>query len=159
MYFDEMERTRGTKEYNKALENITCNFKPRCCNVGAVTIEEQADEKYPQYPFISVKFFFAPNEEILDTYLKGQWYGEKSCKKLYDLGCDTSRFEMEINNNYCEFSTGADGYYGWVRKMKEYYGLMGELSFDGSLFTVEEIEESMRYLFGAKQNLNGGEKQ
>lgn len=149
-YFEEMEQ--GST--NKFLKEITCDFKTTTCKVGSVVIKEETSSLYfdnNSKPMINreinVDFYLASDERQLSIYENGKWFGKDTLKKNYDLACDTARFEMIIDNEYDEFMTGADGYYGQVKQLKQYYGLIGHLYFDGNLFSFEEICNRMNGLF------------
>ena len=146
-YFEKIEQ-KGDKpnRYTK----LVCDTKTSCCKVGAVIIKEVeiTDEMLPD-PFININvdIFLAKDEEQLEIYKSGRWYGEDTQKRDYELGCDTARFEIEVDGRYDEVHTGADGYYGFVKEMKQYFGFMAGLTFDGDLFSFEEVENLMNYLF------------
>lgn len=149
-YFDELDN--GSE--NKYLKDITCNFNTTCCNVGSVIITENTSDLYfgnDAKPIKScevlVDFYLASSEKQLDIYENGKWFGKETLKKEYELGCDTACFEMTIDNEYDEFRTGSDGYYGNVKQLKQNYGLIGHLYFDGDMFTFDEIVNRMNKLF------------
>lgn len=144
MYFDRIESNADVKRY----KNLVCDIKTTCCKVGMVRIEESViNEKFGDFNQIDVDVFLAYGDEQLNVYRDGQWFGEESMKHRYVLGCDTACYEIEVDGRYEKVNTGADGYYGELKQMKQYYGLMLTLSFDGSLFNFEEIEKLMDYLF------------
>lgn len=80
------------------------------------------------------------NQEFLLGFLN-------QTKVKRDLGCDTASFEIEVDGKYDEIHTGADGYYGIAYKFKQYYGSYIELSFDGDLFSYEDVKDIMLSLF------------
>lgn len=144
MYFDRLEAGEDLKVY----KNLVCDIKTTCCKVGMVRINEtEIGTQYGDFNQIDADVFLAFNEEQLETYKNGKWYGKKTLKHCYNLGCDTASYEIEVDGRYEKVHTGGDGYYGELRQMKQYYGLMLSLSFDGDLFTFEEIEKLMDYLF------------
>lgn len=144
MYFERLESGENPKIY----EDLICEIKTTCCKTGMVRINESLiNTDYGDFNQIDVDVFLAKNEEQLEVYKNGQWYGEKTLKHHYNLGCDTASYEIEVDGRYEKVHTGSDGYYGELRQMKQYYGLMLSLSFDGDLFSFEEIERIMDYLF------------
>ena len=144
MYFDRIADGEKAKMY----QNLVCDIKTTCCKVGMVRIEESSVKAdFGEYNQIDVDVFLASNDEQLDVYKDGCWFGEESLKHRYTLGCDTASYEIEVDGRYEKVYTGADGYYGELKQMKQYYGLMLSLSFDADLFSFEEIEKLMDYLF------------
>ena len=144
MYFDNIEAGIDVQRYKK----FVCDIKTTCCKVGAIKIEEHTNHyDFGDFNHINVDVFLAHNHEQLDVYKDGCWYGEDTLKKRYELGCDTARYEIEVDGRYEEVHTGADGFYGELQHMKQYYGLMLNLSFDASLFSFEDVERLMDYLF------------
>jgi hypothetical protein len=107
--------------------------------------------EYGEFNQIDVEVLLAHNDDQLEAYKNGQWFGENTMKKCYTLGCDTASYEIEVDGRYEKVHTGGDGYYGELRHMKQYYGLMLFLSFDGDLFSFEEIQKMIDYLFVFKK--------
>lgn len=144
MYFDNIEAGIDVNRYKK----FVCDVKTTCCKVGALRIKEVTNHyDFGDFNQINVDVFLAFNDEQLKTYKDGYWFGEETLKHNYVLGCDTARYEIEVDGRYEEVHTGSDGYFGEVQVMKQYYGLMMSLSFDASLFSFEEVEKLMDYLF------------
>lgn len=133
-YFEMMEKNK-----EKYLKDVTCDFKTSACKVSAISVEHKGFD----WDEIEVLLVTAADTQKVDTYLEGKWYGEDSCKKEYELGCDTASFEITINGNYDYFNTGSDGYYAHVYQLKQYYGTIINLNFDASLFDFEEIKKRM----------------
>lgn len=146
-YFEEMEA--GSENQN--LKKLTVDTKTRCCTTGAcvVSLIHFAEDDF-EWDDIQVDVYLAADKSQLDVYLGGRWYGEKTVKERHRLGCDTARFEMEIDGRYDLFHTGADGFYGDAIKYKEHYGFSISLSFDPDMFTYDEVKERMEYLFNIK---------
>ena len=144
-YFDQLDRGNNPNLY----KDLVCDVKTSCCRVGSVEIKEVDYDG--NFSVIEVDVILAKDEDQLKIYQSGKWYGEKTLKKEYSLGCDTASYEIEVDGRYEKVHTGADGYYGEVKQMKQYYGLMMSLSFDASLFSFEEIEKLMDYLFVFKK--------
>lgn len=147
LYFEEL----AAGSTNKALKEMTLDAKMRCCNFGAVVVNKNFVESEEfSYHSIDVGIYLASSEKMLDVYLDGKWYGEKTVKEEHELGCDTASFEMVVDGRYNFFRTGADGYYGNAKLMKQYYGFRCSLSFDASLFEFDEIIAEMKSLFEEK---------
>lgn len=141
-------------ETNKGL-NLTIDKKLNSVKTGALMISEiqtksnYSDDYYKQIIVdiaLSPFEFNSPNtDKICETYLKGYNFKD-TVKKNIKLACDTARYEIALDDNFDEISTGADGYYGNALIMKQYFGFDLELFFDGDLFTFEDIEKEFKYL-------------
>lgn len=147
-YFEEM----ANDSKNKRLKDLTCNIKTTCCKVGSLKIDEIEEtmtfnEKPYTVKYYNVSVLLASTPEQLEVYESGLWYGEQSLKKQYTLGCDTACYEIIVDGRYEKIYTGADGYYGTLKHLKQYYGLMLDLSFDASLFDLDELETKLNHLF------------
>ena len=110
--------------------------------IALVHIKE-ADIEFDQ---IEVTVVQGLKEEMLNVYLDNKYYKDTKVKDI-ELGCDTACFELETKFSYDKFDTGADGFYGYFSKYKQYYGSTLTLSFDTDLFTFEELEKRMLKLF------------
>jgi hypothetical protein len=146
LYFENMED--DPKRYKKLVADV----KPTCCKFGAIRIRDvEVEDEYEGMPLkynqIVVDVFMAPTEEKLQVYLNDRYFGENSVKQHYELGCDTASYEICVDGRYDEVHTGADGYYGTLSHMKQYFGFMMTLFFDGSLFDMEDVEKKLRYWF------------
>lgn len=147
LYFEEM--AAGSE--NKNLKTLTVDTKTRCCTAGAcvISLDHNTNDSF-EWDDIQVDVYLAADEQQLATYLAGRWYGEKTVRERHQLGCDTARFEMEIDGRYDLFHTGADGFFGEAVKYKQYFGFSISLSFDPDFFSYDEIKERMEYLFNIK---------
>lgn len=144
LYFDKIEAGEDVARY----QDLVCDIKTTCCKVGMIRIEEiTIHAEFGDFNQIEVEVFLAFNNPQLDVYKDGCWFGEETLKKKYELGCDTASFEIEVDGRYEEVHTGSDGYYGELKHLKQYYGIMLSLSFDADLFSFDEIEKKMDYLF------------
>lgn len=123
LYLEKLKSESLEPKKVKRLKELTLNYRPRCCNCGAVLVEEIEDSyefEGEEYSFlqIGVHVYLAYNEGSLKTYLNGKWYGEESVKAEHQLGCDTAQFDMYV---------------------------------DGELYSFNKIVEDMAYLFNAKE--------
>ena len=127
----------------------------RCCNVGAVVVSRiyDRDEEY-DFDCSSIRFsiILAKDERQLNVYLEDRRY-RNTVKKEMELGCDTAQFEISVVNKKGEcrsldFDTGADGFFGYAAKYKEYYGMRIDLEIDEDMTTFDQVVDNMSYLFG-----------
>lgn len=152
-YFKEM--INGST--NKSLKTITCNFDkiPVTKRIAGARIQEieydYSDEgENLKYTSIELMFFTSKKEEfcekIIETELSGSYY-PNHIKKQYELGCDTARFEIQIDENYDVIHTGSDGYYGYAHHYKNNDAFVFCVTFDGGLFSWEDVERYVAYFF------------
>ena len=103
MYF---ENFKGAK-----LKKLVVNEKiPKRFDAARVVIEEFPDEYAPDEMAYWMTIYIAPRKTI-NTYVGGQMYSVQKCSNK-DIGVDTASYIIEIDDQYDEFSTGADGYWG-----------------------------------------------
>jgi len=150
MYFEKI--AEGSD--NESLKEITFDDTIRCVKFASVKIEEVEDSfnhdgKDVPCTTIRVTIGAGSTEAIVNTYMEGKYYSYK-LKKKYKLGCDTARFEIETKHGYDEFHTGADGFYGDLLLMKEYFGCFLSLDLDGDLFEFDEVVKRFKHLFPEK---------
>ena len=90
----------------------------------------------------------------IECMREGNYYKSNGEPKMYPLGCDSAQFDITVNKkNWLNIHTGADGYYGSVSDYHKNAGIKIELTFDGSLYTIDEIEKDMDYLFKIKERI------
>ena len=101
-----------------------------------------------------VDIWQSSNSERLRVYLDGKYYNN-TLKKEMELGCDTASFDLKTKYGSDHFETGADGYYGYIKQYKQYYGMHLELSFCGDMFEYDELKDRLLKLFPEdKKNKN-----
>lgn len=150
MYFDEIDNGSD----NVRLQELTCNLEIPDCKCGATKIEKimYEDQNTEQsglqsYTIIKVSVYLANSNKQLDTYLADKWFGEKSVKQRKQLGCDTAKYLLEVDERSCVIDSTADGYYGELLELKCGYGMMLYLWFDNDITCYEEVCSLMEYLF------------
>lgn len=84
---------------------------------------------------------------IKDMFEKGMYYPHL-LKKNGELGCDTARFVIETDNNFCEIHTGADGGYGGYLLYKNDDACRIELNVDADVLSFEDAVTTFKSLFG-----------
>lgn len=144
LYFETLEN-----EEHKGMRSLVFDEKLSCRNHGVLMIARVSEE------FVSGNFFdtiyvgitysgrddLAKTCEMIKTYFTGKYYSNTK-KVSKELGCDSASFSITVDgkrNN--EFHTGADGYYGYAEKFKQYYGANIELAFDSDLFDEKDLKE------------------
>ena len=153
MYLENIKAGRGSA----GEKSHVFNEKMRCCKHGmimfATTSEKYEINKTSEFDTVYAAIALSGREDItaslnqIKTYLTNKYF-KNTVKVRKDLGCDTASFEITVDESrYEAFHTGADGYYGYAAKYKEYYGSCIELSLDGDLFSQKEVKEKMLSLF------------
>ena len=181
-YLEKLEELKGTskrKEKNsyKSLifedEKIISNWK------NSIVVEKTYED-YDGYELTGtlIKIALArpivigPNKkDLCDVYVDGRMLQSNSKRtfsyETKELGCDTASFSFYADNQYNEFRTGADGYYGSVithfeeltipsvngkesKIKKDILGYYIEIYLDEDMYEYEEILDIMAYLFQGK---------
>ena len=159
-YLEELDREKevpGTldRKTKKSLESLVLDTKTSCCKNGVIVIgeiEEDLGIGNMRYSTIEMTAILSCRDDFermmadYETYATDMHYSN-GVKKVVELGCDTAQFDITVDGNYENIHTGGDGYYGYALEMKQYYGFVMELSFDASLFTMDDVENYARYLF------------
>lgn len=122
-------------------------FRGRDSWVGKLVVKEEVDDGFQMVNFFVA---FAPNKDMLETYLEGKYYkGQKVATT--EIGVDTARYLMEIDDNYIEVGTGSDGYMGVVIEFNKGSKLEG-ITIDLTGLDVNEFErfkDELKYVFNA----------
>lgn len=160
-YFEEMDELKDAtdavqKKHLKNLKKLTVSTKPRCCKCGAVVIsQEEGTFEYDnrEYPIIQtiIDVYLSKDKAQLDVYLANKWYGENTVKETHELGCDTAKFDMYVDDRFLQIHTCADGYYGVAELMKEYFGFRLRMSLDADALSFDDAVRNMAYLFNIKE--------
>lgn len=156
LYFEHMEAGVASK----GEKSLVFDEKMTCCQHGALLIgnvSEKYESEYNPGQVIDLNTIYAcialagqsqKDRALnqLEVYFTNMVFLNQT-KVQKTLGCDTASFEIEVDGKYDEIRTGSDGYYGTAYKFKQYYGSYIELSFDGDLFTYDEVKDIMLSLF------------
>jgi hypothetical protein len=112
------------------------------------------DGKKIPYTNFEVRFFsyrkdieFAKKE--VEAECKNMCY-PTLIKEKKELGCDTARFMVCVDENELEIYTGADGIYGRMAKYKNNYAYYFEFFLDGDITDWVSLEEKIKFLFQVK---------
>lgn len=147
MYLEDIENNRDTGA-EKQLSFIRKRLpKDMTCKI----VIEEKEEKYKDYflKTIYVKIMAVKNIHnigMFNVFESDKWYPRLISKKG-KLGCDTACFSIETDNEYLDFRTGADGYYGdyFIHKNTDAYCIT--LALDPDMFDFDEIVNDFKYLF------------
>lgn len=103
------------------------------------------------YPLYSLLVACAPTDEYLETYLNEEYYRGQT-PKTTEIGVDTAKYILEINEVGIIVRTGSDGGFGGVTEFyrgKKLEGVLVALSL-GDLQEFEEWQRELEYLFEVK---------
>lgn len=147
MYLEDIENNRDIGA-EKQLSFIRKRLpKDMICKI----VIEEKEEKNKDHFFktIYVKIMAVKNIhniEMFNVFESDKWYPSLISKKG-ELGCDTACFSIETDNEYLDFRTGADGYYGdyFIHKNTDAYCI--NLALDPDMFDFNEIVNDFKYLF------------
>lgn len=114
MYFDEFA---GEK-----LESLTVDFSPPSHFSARVILEEVPCKEYPDLVTGAMMILLAPDNTI-DVYQKGkQFESQQGWEK--EIGVDTARYLLQVDDRYDIIHTGGDGYWGsYVELFREPQGI------------------------------------
>ena len=141
LYFEEYP-DRKDLVYNK-------EFRGKKDWVGIVTLSETETEyKNITIEGTSLKVVYAPNEEFAKVYLDDMKYKSQKIKNT-QIGVDSARYSIQIDDKYHEINTGGDGYWGDI---SEFYrgdkldGIMLDMEL-GDTSSFNDYKEIIEYLF------------
>lgn len=133
------ERYSGEK-----LKSLIVNMNPPSRFEARVVLEEMQDEEYPEITLRSMSICMAP-AETMQTYLQGMIY-ESQDHTVRQLGVDSAKYFLCVNNRMNAIHTGADGYWGDYQEMTR--TINGKTYLDAAILTIavpeDETMESMR---------------
>ena len=138
---------KGSKDYKRLVADFK-NPKKNCFGFLRISEKEYDDEgiKWGGY---EVDIVTVPFKEAAEVYLDGKRYTRAS-KEEVQLGCDTACFSIEVDEDWEEFHTGADGYYGSAFKYsvdKVPYGIHINLFVDKDMYDYDTIYRKLDTLF------------
>lgn len=120
--------------------------------VGIVTLSETETEyKDMIIEGSSLKVVYAPNEEFARVYLDDMKYKSQNIKNT-QIGVDSARYLIQIDDKCHEINTGGDGYWGDI---SEFYrgdkleGIMIDMEL-GDIYSFNDHREIIEYLFNIK---------
>ncbi len=143
------------------LERLTVDYSPPSRFAARVVLEEEPYEEYPDLMQRSMIIYLAPNE-IIDTYLKGMMYASQK-ESVKDIGVDTARYYLEIDEADDTISTGGDGYWGDHREYTR--DIAGRTILDATVTTIamsefetmDSMREYLKYFFDEVEQIENVE--
>lgn len=94
---------------------------------------------------------FAPNKELLEVFKSGKAYEFQKIQAM-EIGVDSAKYRLSINDKESSIRTGADGCMGSIVEISKYNKLEG-LIIDmtmGPFMKFEESQQLLEYLFDCK---------
>lgn len=120
------------------------NFRGKKDWVGYLSLEDEDEE-------CVFKAIFAPNEDLLNIYKKGYINSNQKIKEK-NIGVDTAKYILHINDRYETIKTGSDGCMGGVLEIyedKKLKGLMIDMSM-GLYMDLDDAKDILNYIFDCK---------
>lgn len=146
----------GDPTYFGEYDKLTYNrrFKGKKDWLGVVVLEKNK-EIYTDMEFetLSLKIYFAQNEQHLNVYLEGKYFSKQKIK-ITEIGVDTAEYLLETTHCYELVNTMADGYWGNVIELKngsKLEGIMIDLGIPDETYSFEDILKILQNLFPKKQ--------
>ena len=147
-YFEEIKNGTDNKNLKKVTFDGNISAAPK--GIMHIRLWEVKDNSL-SWNTLTVDVYQGNKLDIAGTYCKGSYY-PKGVKTDCELGCDSASFEIETKFGYDKFYTGASGYYGELKAMKQYYGMILHLDFDDDLYDFDEIVQRMKALWPESKN-------
>lgn len=143
MYFEMIEAGKDVKN----LKRLIFDGNISAASLGFVQIRQwKIEEGILSWEEITVDVYQGSRDDIINVY-RSEKFWPSQVKKEIELGCDSASFEVETKFGDDNFSTGADGCYGEIKVMKQYYGMILRLYFDRDLFSFDEIVARIKTLW------------
>ena len=114
-----------------------------------------------EYEDIALRLFCAKDEKVYNSIIKSKLstghisYPKGTTLKVIDIGLDTAKFELSIDDRYTEVDTMADGQTGTVIEVfegKKLVGIMLDIGFGE--YSYDKIVQTCQYLLNIKRNDN-----
>lgn len=150
MYFEDFEddpkRLKSLIAELKLTKNQIAQFVSR-----VVIKNERFEDEGFEFDSISMNIYIAPSEHI-GTYMNDQYYKvQKETTK--DIGVDSACYLLQVDDNYDEFRTGADGYWGCHTTYSR--TINGKKHVDAHIVSItmtedlsmEDVEQYLKYFF------------
>lgn len=126
------------------LNSLIVDMSPPSRFEAKVVLEEFPDEEYPEIMLRSMSIYMAP-AQTMQTYLQGMIY-ESQTHTVKDLGVDTAKYYLCVDNRDDTIHTGGDGYWGNYQELTRM--IKGKPYLDAAVLTIavpdHESLESMR---------------
>lgn len=94
----------------RELENLVVRCTPPTHFAARIVLEEKPLEEYPDMIQRTMAIYLAP-EQTIETYLQEMMY-ESQKQIIKDIGVDTAKYLLQVNEKELMIYTGGDGYWG-----------------------------------------------
>lgn len=136
LYFEEFSGTR--------LEELVVDIQPSETFGARVVLEEFSTAEAPDALIRTMDVYLAP-EETIGIYLQGMKYEVQECIEK-EIGVDTARYYLQVDDRKDILHTGGDGYWGSYEELSRNTrnGSMVEAAILTVIWPEYESMESMR---------------
>lgn len=144
-------------EQKEKFSNVLIDYQPERYFDARLILKEEPHPEDSSFTLLSMNLYLAPGK-YMDTYMKNMMYkGQKTQEK--GVAVDTARYHVEVDNQYLNVRTGADGWWGNYTEI--YREIDGRRISDAVIITAwipeEEGFDGMKqmagYLFGELRSL------
>lgn len=142
------------KQYSGSeLERLTVdNDIPSHLSEARVTLEAEPCEDMPELTLLDMTLYIAPKQTI-DTYLSGMMYPAQEITPK-EIGVDTARYTLAIDEKSKTIYTGADGGWGCYSSFKHKNGnnklfdaIILQVGFSSDFDDMESMRKCLREMF------------
>ena len=145
------------------LKKLVVDYMPPRSYEARVVLSQYEIRNYGVYQANSVQIYAAPEKDV-DLYASGKMRGNQRIEQK-EIGVDTARYIMEIDDRWEELHTGADGC--WGDAFTYFHTRNGRKQVDGKMIMLtmpeevsfEEMKRIMDTLFAGLQPVRSHEKQ
>lgn len=133
------------------LDRLIVDVQPPKGFTARLALDEFPIEGYPDEMVRAFTLYLAPKETI-DIYMQDLMYESQICSNK-NIGVDTAKYYLQVDERADTISTGADGYWWEYQELSRQHG--EHRIFDAIMvsirmpedFSLNDIRESARYFF------------
>jgi hypothetical protein len=140
------------KKLDSLIMDISISKPKQVCGVRISSTKKHDEEYNFDYAENIIEIAIGGNLEEMKTYINGMHYTSQTVKTK-DLGVDTACYQLSVDDNYDEFHTGADGYWGGVYTFKRANRIDGyyiDIAMPEDL-SFEDMQKYVEYFFDEVQ--------
>lgn len=125
--------------------------------VARLALDEYSLEDYPDELLRGITIYLAPKETI-DVYTQDLMYQSQTCSNR-NIGVDTARYYLQVDDRADTILTGADGYWGYYQELSREHGdnrIVDAITISINMpddFSMADIREYSRFFFGEMEQI------
>lgn len=150
LYFEEQdEATLKSLTYSKDFSK----FSNWVSSLSVIKYQDSFEFEGEDITYEQVEFFIylAPNEQLLKIYKEGDVLRSQRQENI-DIGVDTARYIVKVDDREVEIRTMSDGFFGYTLELYKGSNLEGVLiNLDtGEYSDFDRVKSDLEYLFNVK---------